>query len=115
MKGWTMYAKVKMALLGLVLIAPVGTSIAAQKSPKLAKCDGKQRRPANPYGSILPTVDPASGTVSPASATQRGVEVFPLVGPAKPDLQQPPPPGDTPAPQVPPISAIMPSNSYGSC
>lgn len=111
-----MYAQVKIVVLGLVLITPVSTSIAASKSPKLARCDGKQRRPANPYGSILPTVDPASGAVTPASATQSGVDVFPLADPAKPDGQRPPPaPGDKLAPQVPPISAITPSTDYRSC
>jgi hypothetical protein len=106
----------KFAVLGLAAVVPVSLSIAASKSPKLARCDGKQRRPANPYGSILPTVDPASGTVSPATATQRGVDVFPLVGPAKPNSQtnnsEPP---EKPLPQIPPISAVAPSALFGSC
>ena len=64
-------------LAALALIAPVGTATAASKSPNLAKCNGKQRRPANPYGSILPTVDPVSGTSTPAGQVpeRRGVEV----------------------------------------
>ena len=53
-------------LAALALLTPVNPGIAASKSPKLAKCDGKQRRPANPYGSILPSVDPLGGTSTPA-------------------------------------------------
>ena len=84
----------------LALIAPVNTA-AASKSPKLAKCDGKQRRPANPYGSILPTVDPVNGTSTPADQTQErgGVEVFPGKTPATP---KPPKPDGKSGEQVPP-------------
>ena len=111
-----MHHCMKLALFGLVLIAPVSTTIAASKSPNLARCDGKNRRPANVYGSILPTVDPASGTVTPASATRGGVDVFPQADPAKPNPRAAPPrPGDKPAPRVPPISAITPPTSYRSC
>ncbi len=107
---------VKLATLAIMLIAPVTTTIAASKSSKLARCDGKHRRPANVYGSILPTVDPASGVVKPASATQSGVEVFPLAGPA----QQNPRDSkarlsDKPLPRVPPISAVAPPTSIRSC
>lgn len=107
-------------LVGLALIAPADTLIAASKSPKLAKCDGKQRRPANPYGSILPTVDPVTGTSTPASqppgqgqAQERnGVDVFadktpPMLNPAKPDAK--------PAVQVPPISSATRPTPYRSC
>jgi hypothetical protein len=106
---------VKIAVLGLVLIAPVSTSVAASKSPKLARCDGRSRRPANVYGSILPTVDPAKGTFTPAAATRGGVDVFPLVDPVEPDPRRTPSSGDEPAPRVPPISAITPPTSFESC
>lgn len=101
-------------LTALALIAPVGAATAASKSPKLAKCDGKQRRPANPYGSILPTVDPVSGTSTPAGqdADRRGVEVFPEKAPNAP---KPASPDRRPEPQVPPISSLPPSTSYQSC
>lgn len=107
---------IKVVALGLALTMPLGTSIAASKSPKLARCDGKQRRPANIYGSILPTVDPASSTVTPASAVPSGVDVFPDVDPAKPiprgaKSRR----GGKPETQVPPISAISPPTAYGSC
>lgn len=101
-------------LAALALIVPVNPGIAASKSPKLAKCDGKQRRPANPYGSILPSVDPLGVTSTPAGATteRKGVEVFPeksseVTKPAKPDRR--------PERQVPPISSLSPSSSNQSC
>jgi len=101
-------------LVALALIAPVNPGIAASKSPKLAKCDGKQRRPANPYGSILPSVDPLGGTSTPAGQTpeRKGIEVFPEKSseapkPAKPDGR--------PERQVPPISSLSPSTTNQSC
>ena len=105
-------------LAALALIAPINPATAASKSPKLAKCDGKQRRPANPYGSILPTVDPVSGTSTPAGQTQgqererTGVQVFPEKNPAAP---KPARPEGKPDPQVPPISSLAPSTSHQSC
>jgi len=107
---------------GLALIAPTETLMAAPKSPKLAKCDGKQRRPANPYGSILPTVDPATGTSTPAGQPQTqgrergGVDVFPertptAPNPAKPEVK----PRTNEDRQVPPISSASPPTPYRSC
>jgi hypothetical protein len=106
----------KLTALGIMLIAPVTTTIAASKSPKLARCDGKHRRPANVYGSILPTVDPVSGAVTPASVSKAGVDVFPQSDPAKPNPRGAKSrPADKPPTQVPPISAITPPTSFGSC
>ena len=105
-------------LAALALIAPVSTTTAASKSPNLAKCNGKQRRPANPYGSILPTVDPVSGTSTPAGQTQgqererTGVEVFPEKNPAAPKPARPDSKSD---PQVPPISSLTSATSNQSC
>jgi hypothetical protein len=98
----------------LALAMPVGTSAAASKSPKLAKCDGKKRRPANPYGSILPTVDPQNGTSTPAEqrSGRNGVEVFPETPPppAKPATKD-----GKPATQVPPISSLDAPKANASC
>jgi len=105
-------------LAALALIAPVGTATAATKSPKLAKCNGMQRRPANPYGSILPSVDPLGGTSTPADPAQgqererKGVEVFPEKAPNAP---KPAKPDARPERQVPPISSLPPSTSNQSC
>jgi hypothetical protein len=38
----------------------------ATHDPKPAVCDGKHRRPANPYGSILPNI-PGADTAPPAA------------------------------------------------
>lgn len=98
----------------LALIAPGPSISAASKSPKLAKCDGKQRRAANPYGSILPTVDPLSDTSTPASQEpdRTGVHVFPepASSPSKPMRDD-----GKASPQVPPISAASPPIAYRSC
>jgi hypothetical protein len=105
-------------VVALALIAPVEAITAAPKSPKLAKCDGKQRRPANPYGSILPSVDPLNGTSTPAEPAQgqeqgrRGVEVFPEKNTAAPRPERP---NDRPDDKVPPISSLSPQISNQSC
>ena len=101
-------------LAALALIAPVNPAASASKSPKLAKCDGKQRRPANPYGSILPSVDPLGGTSTPANQTpeRKGVEVFPGNAPEAP---KPAKSDGKPERQVPPISSLSPSISNQSC
>lgn len=101
-------------LAALALIAPINAASAASKSPKLAKCDGKQRRSANPYGSILPSVDPLGGTSTPAGQVpeRKGVEVFPEKNPAAPKSATP---VGTPERQVPPISSLSPSTVNHSC
>jgi hypothetical protein len=99
-----MSKRVTSIIIALALSAPVGPSAIAAKSPKLAKCDGKQRRPANPYGSILPTVDPQNGTSTPADerSGRVGVEVFPQTPqPASKSAKD-----SKPAAQVPPISSL---------
>lgn len=99
-------------LVALALIAPAEPVTAASKSPKLAKCSGKQRRPANPYGSILPTVDPLAGTSTSTNWNEdrAGVHVFrePAASPAKPE-------DGKSSTQVPPISSASPPTSYRSC
>jgi hypothetical protein len=100
-------------LAALALLTPVNPGIAASKSPKLAKC-GKQRRPANPYGSILPSVDPLGGTSTPAvqPTERKGVEVFPEKNSASPKSASP---DGRPERQVPPISTLSPQTSHRSC
>lgn len=104
--------------MALALIAPISAATAASKSPKLAKCDGKQRRPANPYGSILPSVDPLNGTSTPAEPAQgqdrerRGVEVFPEKNQAPPKSERLNRRSDD---KVPPISSLSPLISNQSC
>ncbi len=107
--------RIILILAALALLTPVNPGIAASKSPKLAKCDGKQRRPANPYGSILPSVDPLAGTSTPAGqqeAERKGVEVFPEKSHNAPKSARP---VGTSERQVPPISSLSPSTSNQSC
>ena len=113
-------------IMGLVMMLaiamPASTITAASKSPKVARCDGHHRRTANPYGSILPTVDPRTGTSTPAGQTQRqeqgqeqkraGVDVFPGKSPA---LPKPAGGGDKAEAVVPPISSAQPMRNYQSC
>ncbi|WP_353208655.1 hypothetical protein [Sphingorhabdus sp.] len=101
-------------LVGMALVTPTDILLAEPKSPKLAKCNGKHRRPANPYGSILPTV----GTSTPSNQQQSqgrergGVDVFPDKAPTS---SNPVKPEAKPATQVPPISSASPPASYRSC
>jgi hypothetical protein len=102
----------KCAVFALMIVGPTGVTVAASKSPKLAKCDGHHRRAANLYGSILPTVDPATGAATPANG---GVDIFPGA-PVTPGTR----PGQAPAsgkpvPTVPPIGALSPSKTFRSC
>lgn len=106
-------------ILGAALALAVSTPGSADpKSPKLAKCDGKARRPANPYGTILPSVDPAAGTMTPPAPGPGGIDVFPSTDPTRPKAggspATPPGGGTTPTP-VPPIGAIDPSPKFRSC
>ncbi|WP_293939971.1 hypothetical protein [Sphingomonas sp.] len=104
-------------LMVLAIAMPASTTIAAAKSSKLARCDGHHRRPANPYGSILPTVDPQTGTSTPAGQTpgNPGVELFPGKAPTPPKPSKPASAGDKAYPQVPPISSAQPQRLYRSC
>lgn len=112
------------ALIAVLAISiPAIPTAAAPKSPKLSKCDGKKRRPANPHGSILPTVDPDTGTSTPAGQPssdelgeepkREGVEVFPSKSSAlpKPTKRR----GDKTQNIVPPISSAQPKRAYQSC
>ncbi len=52
-----------LAILGIVLAL---AGCATHSEPKPAVCDGKHRRPANPYGTVLPTA-PAPTAATPAT------------------------------------------------
>jgi hypothetical protein len=99
-----------------MIAMPASTVIAAPKSPKLARCDGHHRRAANPYGSILPTVDPQTGTSTPAGQTpgqeHQGVNVFPGKAPTPP---KPAEGAERDEPAVPPISSAQPQRLSQSC
>lgn len=97
------------AALAILAGVPATMSEAATKSPKLARCDGRHRRPANVYGTILPSVDPQTGTVT--NSPRPGVDVFE----GRPADGQKPAAPAKPGTIVPPIGALDPSKNYGSC
>lgn len=109
-------------LAALALMAPADFAAAGPKSPNLAKCNGKNRRPANPHGTILPSVDPNAATSTQAGQVQgqqngaererNGVDVFP--GRAAPS-PQPAAPDATPERRVPPIGKASPPSRFRSC
>jgi hypothetical protein len=47
----------RLAAIVVTLAGPLA-GCATSKTPKLAVCDGQHKRPANPYGSILPGAPP---------------------------------------------------------
>ena len=100
----------------LAIAMPASTVTAAPKSPKLARCDGHHRRAANPYGSILPTVDPQTGSSTPAgpmpSEGRPGVDVFPGKAPPPPT---PAASKDKASLQVPPITFARQLHIYQGC
>ena len=112
-------------VMALAIAIPTSTITAAAKSPKLARCDGHHRRTANPYGSILPTVDPWTGASTPAGQApgqergqdreNAGVDLFPGKSPAPPRPPKTAGSGDKTEPVVPPISSAQPQRLYRSC
>lgn len=116
-----MRKQIMVLIAALAISIPASPIVAAPKSPKLSKCDGKKRRPANPYGSILPTVDPETGTSIPAGQTpnqekepkREGIDVFPSKSSTLPKPATRP--GDKTQTIVPPISSAQPKRVYQSC
>jgi hypothetical protein len=47
----------RLAVIVVALTGPLA-GCATSKTPKLAVCDGRHKRPANPYGSVLPGAPP---------------------------------------------------------
>jgi hypothetical protein len=45
--------------LAILTLGLIIAGCASQPDPKPATCDGKHRRPANPYGSVLPIPPPS--------------------------------------------------------
>lgn len=120
-----------LALLALAALTPP-VPAAAAKDDKLPRCNGRQKRPANLYGTVLPSIPsrnatsaaeaPAAGGVprgTPQSAPAPATNLFP-----PPDAATTPPQSDTSqAGKVPAIGALAPSagptaalpTSYASC
>lgn len=115
-----------LALAALTLPVPA----VAAKDEKLPRCNGRQKRPANLYGTVLPSiptrnaptaaVTPQEGSVprgTPQSAPAPATNLFP------PDDTAPGPQGANTSSKVPAIGALNPSagptaalpTTYASC
>lgn len=120
-----------LAFLALAALTAPVPSVAA-KDDKLPRCNGRQKRPANLYGTVLPSIPsrnatsaaaaPSAGGVprgTPQSAPTPATNLFP------PDEAAPAPRGSdtSQAGKVPAIGALTPSagptaalsTSYASC
>ncbi|GGE97642.1 hypothetical protein GCM10011404_33520 [Sphingomonas prati] len=88
--------------LAAIVVALVGplAGCATTKTPKLAVCDGRHKRPANPFGSILPGA-PAVVYVPGKKGVPVAVPAPPRVSGAPAEVFAPPPaPG---APDMAPV------------
>ncbi len=61
-----------LATLALATSIPAMPALAA-KDEKLARCNGRQKRPANLYGTVLPAVPPRNATSAAAPPAGPGV------------------------------------------
>jgi hypothetical protein len=121
-----------LAFLALAALTP-SIPASAAKDEKLPRCNGRQKRPANPYGTVLPTI-PARNAVSAASTPPEGgvPRGTPSAQPSPPPTTNLfPPENAAPAPtgpdtsrneKVPAIGAVSPGGptaalqtSYASC
>src|SRR3546814_5829070 len=61
-----------LAILALAALTPSAPASAA-KDEKLPRCSGRQKRPANLYGTVLPSIPPRNATsAAPADGVPRG-------------------------------------------
>ena len=84
----------------LALAALTPAPAIAAKDDKLPRCSGRQKRLANPYGTVLPTLPPRNAEATatpPAQGVPRGTPV-PGTAPA-PTTNLFPPDSAAPAPQ----------------
>ncbi len=120
-----------LAILALAALTPSAPASAA-KDEKLPRCNGRQKRSANLYGTVLPSIPPRNATsaaeAAPADGVPRGTpqsapvpatHLFPADGAvAAPDGADTSPSGKVPA-----IGAVTPNGgltaalptSYASC
>lgn len=118
-----------LALLALVGLTPSVPALAA-KDEKLPRCNGRQKRPANLYGTVLPSIPsrtaPTAALAPPEGGVPRGTPQ-PAPPPATnlfpPDDAAPGPQGANTSNKVPAIGALNPSagltaalpTTYASC
>ncbi|MBB4642682.1 hypothetical protein HNQ99_003018 [Rhizorhapis suberifaciens] len=94
-----------LAFLALAALTPSVPAVAA-KDDKLPRCNGRQKRPANLYGTVLPSIPARNATSAAVAPPPDGV---PRGTPARPSSQTPtqnlfPPEGPAPAPEGPDTS-----------
>lgn len=73
-----------------LLLVLLLTGCATTNTQKVAVCDGKHRRPANPYGSVLPTAA-LPGESAPASAAASAKPGEPPTAPSATSAKAPRP------------------------
>ena len=111
-----------LATLALLTLTPSAPASAGAKDDKLPKCSGSKKRPANLYGTVLPTVPPRAG-ISPAAVPAAQVAPPTNLFPAPSDTPSGPSAATSDATKVPAISANLPGTdrhaalpiSYASC
>jgi len=96
----------------------LAVNLSACSTPQLAKlpvCDGKDRRPANPYGVTLPGMPdtPAPAHDDPSAALQRSIYVFDGAG--EQEAEAPGPSGETVPPLREPELSARSSATYRRC
>lgn len=118
-----------LAFLALAALTPPVPAVAA-KDEKLPRCSGRQKRPANLYGTVLPSIPsrtaPTAAVTHPGEGVPRGTPQ-PAQAPATnlfpPEDAAPGPHGANTSSKVPAIGALTPgagptaalSTSYASC
>lgn len=118
-----------LAFFALAALTPPVPALAA-KDEKLPRCNGRQKRPANPYGTVLPSIPsrtaPTATVAPPEEGVPRGTPQ-PAPAPATnlfpPDDTAPGSQGANTSGKVPAIDAVTPSGgptaslptSYASC
>lgn len=118
-----------LAFLALVALTPPVPALAA-KDEKLPRCNGRQKRPANLYGTVLPSIPsrtaPTAAVAPPEEGVPRGTPQStpaPATNLFPPDGAAPGPQGANTSGKVPAIGAVTPNGgptaalptSYASC
>jgi hypothetical protein len=118
-----------LAFLALVALTPPVPALAA-KDEKLPRCNGRQKRPANLYGTVLPSIPsrtaPTAAVAPPEGGVPRGTPQStpaPATNLFPPDGAAPGPQGANTSGKVPAIGAVTPNGgptaalptSYASC
>lgn len=118
-----------LAFLALAALTPPVPALAA-KDEKLPRCNGRQKRPANLYGTVLPSIPSRTAPTAAATPPEGGVpRGTPQSAPAPatnlfpPEDAAPGPQGANTSSKVPAIGALNPSagptaalsTTYASC